>query len=167
MALRGWRNLIADSPPVLKGRITDGEHHALFAQGGLFVLGKILSLESFYPVIGTPARNSITVRQLPKLRFAIITLKMFLDDKSFHCLTIHSRSAITPAHKGRGCRNRCCLIMKVKKLRFWNIVSVVALSVLTARLYVYSVFLLSLWLLKRNKIRMCETTARRSRQPIR
>ena len=62
MALRGWRNLIADSPPVLKGRITDGEHHALFAQGGLFVLGKILSLEASYPVIGTPARNSITVR---------------------------------------------------------------------------------------------------------
>ena len=55
-------------------------------------------------------------------------------------------------------------VMESKQSQFWNAVSVAALTVVTAILYVYSAFLLSLWLLKRNKIRMGGTTARRSRQ---
>ncbi len=50
---------------------------------------------------------------------------------------------------------------KFKTLPFWNAVSIAALTVVTAILYFYSAFLLSLWLLKRNKIRMGGTTARR------
>jgi hypothetical protein len=57
--------------------------------------------------------------------------------------------------------------VKSKKLPFWNAVSIGALTVVAAILYVYSAFLLSLWLLKHNKIRMGGTTARRSRQPTR
>ena len=44
-------------------------------------------------------------------------------------------------------------VMEFKQSQFWNAVSVAALTVVTAILYVYSAFLLSLWLLKRNKIR--------------
>jgi hypothetical protein len=58
-------------------------------------------------------------------------------------------------------------VMESKQSQFWNAVSVAALTVVTAILYVYSAFLLSLWLLKRNKTRMGGTTARRSRQPTR
>ena len=54
---------------------------------------------------------------------------------------------------------------KFKTLPFWNAVSIAALTVVTAILYIYSAFLLSLWLLERNKIRMGGTTARRSREP--
>ena len=50
--------------------------------------------------------------------------------------------------------------MKSKKLRFWHAVSVAALTVGAVILYVYSAIVLSLWLLKRNKIRTGGTTAR-------
>jgi hypothetical protein len=63
---------------------------------------------------------------------------------------------LTPAPQG---------MSKFKTLPFWNAVSIAALTVVTAILYIYSAFLLSLWLLKRNKIRMGGTTARRSREP--
>jgi hypothetical protein len=54
-------------------------------------------------------------------------------------------------------------VMKSKKLSFWNAISIVALTLLTALFYVYSAILLGLWLLKR-KIRMGLTTTRRRRR---